>query len=205
MADNEDNKKRRPLKNLPPESFQPKVILIWAAIIAAVVALFYFNPAKAPTPARVKIQQVVEFAEKGEVATGAIRQEGTGGSNWYEMTGELKQASLPSDTGQTKYFVASGRLTDANMERLQKTMAFEERSESSLGKALATSILPFVLVIGLLYFLFVRQLRQAGKGALSFGKSRAKLLTRDKDRITFADVAGCDEAKEEVSDVVDFL
>ena len=65
MADNEDNKKRRPLKNLPPESFQPKVILIWAAIIASVVALFYFNPAKAPTPARVKIQQVVEFAEKG--------------------------------------------------------------------------------------------------------------------------------------------
>jgi len=44
------------------------------------------------------------------------------------------------------------------------------------------NILPFVIVIGLLYFLFVRQLRQAGKGALSFGKSRAKMLTRDKDR-----------------------
>jgi cell division protease FtsH len=51
----------------------------------------------------------------------------------------------------------------------------------------------------------VRQLKQAGRGALSFGKSRAKLLTRDRDRVTFADVAGCDEAKEEVSEVVEFL
>ncbi|HXA80465.1 MAG TPA: ATP-dependent zinc metalloprotease FtsH, partial [Opitutaceae bacterium] len=67
------------------------------------------------------------------------------------------------------------------------------------------SVLPFLIVIGLLYFLFVRQLRQAGRGALSFGKSRAKLLTRDRDKVTFADVAGCDEAKEEVSEVVEFL
>jgi cell division protease FtsH len=72
-------------------------------------------------------------------------------------------------------------------------------------QSLLVNTLPFILVIGLLYFLFVRQLRQAGKGALSFGKSRAKLLTREKDRITFADVAGCDEAKEEVSEVVEFL
>jgi cell division protease FtsH len=44
-----------------------------------------------------------------------------------------------------------------------------------------------------------------GRGALNFGKSRAKLLTRDRDKITFAEVAGCDEAKEEVAEVVEFL
>src|SRR6202042_2800072 len=60
-------------------------------------------------------------------------------------------------------------------------------------------------IIGFLYFLFSRQLRQAGRGALSFGKSRAKLLTRDRDKVTFNDVAGCDEAKEEIAEVVDFL
>src|ERR1700712_262425 len=205
MADNDDNKKRRPLKSLPPESFQPKVMLIWLAIIAAVVALFYFNPAKAPTPARLKIQQVVEMAEKGEVAEGAIRLDGTGGKDWSELTGEIKQSSLTSDSGPTKYFIAAGRLTDANLERLQKSQAFVEKPTTTAMAQLVLNVLPFVIVIGLLYFLFVRQLRQAGKGALSFGKSRAKLLTRDKDRITFSDVAGCDEAKEEVSEVVDFL
>ena len=205
MADNEDNKKRRPLKSLPPEGFQPKVMLIWAAIIAALVALFIFNPPKTPTPARVKIQQVVEMAEAKEVVKGDIRPDGTGGKDWSEITGEIKQESLMTDGVATKYFVASGRLTDANLERLQKTQAFVEKPATTATTALLLNVLPFVIVIGLLYFLFVRQLRQAGKGALSFGKSRAKLLTRDKDRITFADVAGCDEAKEEVSEVVDFL
>jgi len=204
MADNDD-KKRRPLKSLPPESFQPKVMLIWLAIIAAVVALFYFNPSKAPTPARLKIQQVVEMAEQGQILEGVIRPDGTGGKDWSEITGEIKQSSLVSDNGPTKYFVASGRLTDLNLERLQKSQAFIEKQPATALGNLALNVLPFVIVIGLLYFLFVRQLRQAGKGALSFGKSRAKMLTRDKDRITFSDVAGCDEAKEEVSEVVDFL
>lgn len=62
-----------------------------------------------------------------------------------------------------------------------------------------------LLIIGVLYYLFTRQLKMAGKGAMSFGKSRAKMLTRDKDRVLFKDVAGCDEAKEEVSEVIDFL
>ena len=67
------------------------------------------------------------------------------------------------------------------------------------------SLLPFLIIIAVLYFLFIRQIRQAGKGAMSFGKSKAKMLTRERDKVTFKDVAGCDEAKEEVSEVVDFL
>ena len=69
---------------------------------------------------------------------------------------------------------------------------------------IAVNVVPFLVIIGVLYFIFVRQLRQ-GRGALSFGKSRAKLLTRDRDKVTFADVAGCDDAKEEVAEVVEFL
>lgn len=48
-------------------------------------------------------------------------------------------------------------------------------------------------------------MRATGRSAMSFGKSRARLLTPDKDRVTFKDVAGCDESKEEVSEVVEFL
>ena len=207
MADYEDNKKRRPLKSLPPEGFQPKVILIWTAIIAAVVALFYFNPPKAQSPARLKIQQVVELAEHDQIAEGAMRSEVTGGPYWYELTGTVKDTApvMRNDTGTTKVFVASGALTPPNLERLQKSSAFVEKPATTAMTSLLFNVLPFVIVIGLLYFLFVRQLRQAGKGALSFGKSRAKMLTREKDRINFTDVAGCDEAKEEVSEVVDFL
>jgi cell division protease FtsH len=96
-------------------------------------------------------------------------------------------------------------VTETTHERLSKSKVFAEQPTQTLLTSIAAQVIPFIIIIGLLYFLFVRQLRQAGRGALSFGKSRAKLLTRDRDRLTFADVAGCDEAKEEVSEVVEFL
>ncbi len=205
MADNDDNKKRSPLKSLPPDGFPLKTGLIWIAIIGAIVALFMLNPGKAPQPATLKIQQVVELAEQGQIASGFIQPDGTGGRDWSQVTGETKEAILKNETGATKAFVATGRLTDSNLELLQKSKIFVEKPATTAMTQLLLNILPFIIVIGLLYFLFVRQLRQAGKGALSFGKSRAKMLTRDKDRATFADVAGCDEAKEEVSEIVEFL
>ena len=205
MPDHDDNKKRSPLKSLPPDGFPLKTGLIWVAIIAAIVALFMLNPGKAPQPATLKIQQVLELAEQGQIATGFIQPDGTGGRDWSQLTGETKEPVLKNETGATKAFVATGRLTDGNLELLQKSKVFVEKPATTAMTQLLLNVLPFVIVIGLLYFLFVRQLRQAGKGALSFGKSRAKLLTRDKDRATFADVAGCDEAKEEVSEVVEFL
>src|SRR5690606_12600281 len=82
---------------------------------------------------------------------------------------------------------------------------FKEQPSGDLLTDFLVGLLPFVIIIGLLYFLFVRQLRLAGKGAMNFGKSRAKLLTRDRERVTFKEVAGCDEAKEEVAEIVEFL
>ena len=205
MADNDDNKKRRPLKSIPPEGFPIKMILFWVVGIGVLVALLYLNPGRTADPARLKIQQVIELAEKGEIYDGAIRQDATGGRDWSEVTGNIIPNTPANNTGAPKPFIASGRLTDVTYDRLTKTLIFTDKQATTVLTNLMINILPFVIVIGLLYFLFVRQLRQAGKGALSFGKSRAKMLTREKDRINFTDVAGCDEAKEEVSEVVDFL
>ena len=72
--------------------------------------------------------------------------------------------------------------------------------------SLVLNFLPVLLIIGFWLFM-MRQMQGggAGKGAMSFGKSRAKLLNEDQVKVTFADVAGCDEAKEEVSELVEFL
>ena len=100
-----------------------------------------------------------------------------------------------------------GRVTEAEYRELRDLLGTRLREEpsSTIWTDLLFSLLPFLLIIGLLYFLFVRQLRMAGKGALSFGKSKAKLLTRENEKIVFNDVAGCEEAKEEVAEIVDFL
>jgi cell division protease FtsH len=199
MSEPENKSKRRPLKKLPPENFFSKAWLVWLAIIAAVVALLVWSPGLPPQATQFKIQRVVELAEAGKITKGIIRHDSSGGPLYVTITGTA------AENGTNTEFVATGWLTEANMERLQKSEKFEEPPANTTFSLILQSVLPFVIIIGLLYFLFVRQLRQAGRGALNFGKSRARLLTRDRDRVMFADVAGCDEAKEEVSEVVEFL
>ena len=206
MPDTETKKPRRQLKNIPPDRFQPKVLIFWIMLLFAVVALLYWSPGMTVSPAQMTIHEVVTHAEQGDISQGVIHPDGTGGRDWYVVTGDLKDASLKNDRGmKTSSFRAAGRLTDANMERLQKTDKFAEPPTTTLFAQIAAQVIPILIIMGVLYFLFVRQLRQAGRGALNFGKSRAKLLTRDREKVTFGDVAGCDEAKEEVSEVVEFL
>jgi cell division protease FtsH len=81
----------------------------------------------------------------------------------------------------------------------------ESKSVSNVIMPLIMNILPFVIFIGVMYFLFRQQIRMAGKSAFSFGKSKARMMTRDRNKVTFKDVAGIDEAKEELSEIVEFL
>ena len=67
------------------------------------------------------------------------------------------------------------------------------------------SVLPFILFIVLMYFIFRQQIKMAGKSAFNFGRSKAKMMNKEKNKITFKDVAGVDEAKEEVQEIVEFL
>jgi cell division protease FtsH len=90
------------------------------------------------------------------------------------------------------------------LKELVQTKAGYDRKSDYLRGALFT-FLPFLLIIGLLFFLFRQQMKSAGRGAMSFGKSKARLLTMDRNKVTFKDVAGIQEAKEELFEIVDFL
>ena len=207
MPESENKKPRRQLKSLPPDRFQPKMLFFWLALVAAVMALIFIPGQTISNPETLTIQEVVERAEAGNVnrepgKAAVMRADPSGGrSDWMIIAGQSRRdASSPF-----RDFRAAGRVTEATHERLARTKVFAEQPSQTLLTSIAAQVVPFLIIIGLVYFLFLRQLRQAGRGALSFGKSRAKLLTRDRDKITFADVAGCDEAKEEVSEVVEFL
>ena len=77
--------------------------------------------------------------------------------------------------------------------------------DDNFARDLLFSFLPFLFIILLLFFLFRFQMKSAGRGAMSFGKSKAKLMTQERNRVTFKDVAGIDEAKDELTEIVDFL
>ena len=109
MSDNKNDKKRRPLKNLPPERFQPKVLLIWLSIVAAVLALFALNPGKVQSPANLKIQDVALLADQGKVRSGVIRYDISGGRDFTVISGDTKEPLVDAATGaKTNAFRASG-------------------------------------------------------------------------------------------------
>ena len=80
------------------------------------------------------------------------------------------------------------------------------KSDNSMwASAMLNIFMPLLLFVVILYFFFRQQIRMAGKGAMNFGKSKARMMARDKNKITFKDVAGVEEAKEEVQEIVEFL
>jgi cell division protease FtsH len=84
-------------------------------------------------------------------------------------------------------------------------IAVSPKSENNYLASALLGMTPILLFLLILYFFFRQQIRMAGKGAMSFGKSKARMLARDKNKITFKDVAGVEEAKEEVTEIVEFL
>ena len=137
----------------------------------------------------------------------------TAGSDDAVIVGSRKIATLPTpqlDTlGKPIPAVAfsvpvSTAIQSEDLNKLVKDKAIYERSKDYLSSALFT-FLPFLLIIGVLFFLFRQQMKSAGRGAMSFGKSKARLLTMDRNKVTFKDVAGIQEAKEELFEIVDFL
>jgi len=98
----------------------------------------------------------------------------------------------------------STALSADDLRSLLQSDALYERNSDMLRSAIFT-FLPVLLVVLLLFFLFRQQMKAAGRGAMSFGKSKARLLTMDRNKVTFKDVAGIQEAKEELWEIVDFL
>jgi len=181
--------------------------LIWSALLAGVAVVLYLSPVKNSAKTPLGIQEIVSLAEAGKIKQGAIRDSG-GGRDWRIVNGDMVDGAsgqASDGTAKPSAFHAEGFLSNEDYKTLQKTGVFREDPATTFWTQFAANVIPFLIIIGLLYFLFIRQLKNAGRGAMSFGKSKAKLLTREREKTTFAQVAGCDEAKLEISEVVDFL
>jgi cell division protease FtsH len=213
-SENKKPKKNESDNNGSPQRFQPKVLLVYLIIVAAILTIWFANPGAGANVKQLTISELVEAVKAGQIAEddGFMEPDPSYGRDGYVINGEMTNPGFSSmddslsqggDMAAKVRFTARGRLTEDDFLLVREVLN-EKRASTGLQDVLI-SFLPFLLIIGLLYFLFVRQLKNAGKGAMSFGKSKAKMLTREKGAITFKDVAGCDEAKEEVAEVVDFL
>ncbi len=118
-----------------------------------------------------------------------------------------KQGSGPNPSQQVPFRTTIYLNYNTNLQEKLAEAGIQPaiKMESNLWAQTLVGFLPIAFFLLVLYFLFRQQIRMAGKGALNFGKSKARMLARDKNKITFKDVAGVEEAKDEVTELVEFL
>jgi cell division protease FtsH len=155
----------------------------------------------------LNVSQVLSLAQEKKIKTLTLQPNPTSGSeSWVRISGEL--AVSGADAGDKSRFTADGRLTEKEFELLRASVArdaFKEVPAQTGWTMFLYNVLPTLLVSGVVLFMMYRFLKNANRGAMQFAKSRARLNANDKETTTFKDVAGCDEAKEEVKEIVDFL
>jgi len=174
-----------------------KTVLIWIAavlLLLVVVKVWFGYPDKEKSIdfseflARIETDdptmKVVDVAVKGD-----------------SIKGKYKQGD------KTVEFTTTGKVNDQVQLRMKEkgvVFRYEREDEGALWQSLLITWLPMIVLVGL-FFLFMRQLQSGGGKAMAFGKAKAKLLSDSSRRVTFEDVAGIDEAKEELQEIVEFL
>ncbi|MCC5982043.1 MAG: ATP-dependent metallopeptidase FtsH/Yme1/Tma family protein, partial [Oceanicaulis sp.] len=169
-------------------------ILVWAILLVLLLALF--NILQGPRPAGQPANELTYSQFMDNVEAGRVREVTIEGQT---VTGQLAggqsfRTEVPGDAQVTN------ALREHGVQITARPAA--EGGMNLLGILL--SWFPMLLLIAVWIF-FMRQMQSGGRGAMGFGKSKAKLLTEKTGRVTFEDVAGVDEAKDELAEIVEFL
>jgi len=168
-----------------------KNIAVWLVIALVLMMVFNHFGQRQSVQAPLEYSQFLEEVKQGHIAKVSIEGHVLKG---VTTDGKRFTSYAPSDPWMVSDLLKNGVVVEARPEE-----------EPSFLMNLFVSWFPMLLLIGVWVF-FMRQMQGGGKGgAFSFGKSKARMLDETTNTVTFADVAGCDEAKEEVSELVEFL
>jgi cell division protease FtsH len=206
MADEPKNKNKNDDGDDGDFKSSAKPWLIWLIILALIPMLIIAREKIDPKYTNVTRNEFFGLMESNLVIKGTISYSAASAEfrTLNEITGTYKNPD-PAKAGQPVAFRLKTRLTQKDEEKLFESKKFEAAEPNTLMMNLLITLLPFVFIAAIFYFFFIRQIKMAGKGALSFGKSKARMLNKEKNKTTFKDVAGIEEAKEEVCELVDFL
>jgi cell division protease FtsH len=199
-----DNNPKKTPKDAPPPNMRVPLrgFIVWLLLLALIITLFQLFAQHQEKYRRIPYNpNFIQMLDQGKIRKCEIILEVSG---MKYVRGEL--TDLDPKTGKPDRIRVDIDDTEVLTQRLMDAgVQFEFKPQNPFLWSFLSNAVPFIIFIGLLYFLFVRQMKMAGRGAMSFGKSRAKMLTRDRNKITFADVAGVEEAKEEVQEIIEFL
>ncbi|MBN2127994.1 MAG: ATP-dependent metallopeptidase FtsH/Yme1/Tma family protein, partial [Sedimentisphaerales bacterium] len=201
----------RPGKKPPLPSYRrgPLSWLVIAIIVFAVMMMLQ----QGLVVNTLRWDQFINYLEQGEIESIDIGD--------TEVTGKLKEGSAAAEEKGSLSFKVHYRPESGAKERLNEILAslrqraaedskYELKQEYTQQRLwlimLLNWVLPILLLVGFFYFFFARNLRGGAGGMLmSFGRSRHRVLGKDRVKVTFKDVAGIEEAKEEVGEIIEFL
>ena len=175
-------------------------LVIWLVIFLLAWALWNFFVLRRTNKVTIDFSQFNQELTKGNVESVTIVEK--------DISGKLKNESTKlTQRGETKFkeFKTYIPFDDPNLvnKLLEKGVAVNAKPSSN-WTSIILGILPWVLILGI-WFLFIRRMSSGPDRAFSFGKSRARVVNEDRPKVTFDDVAGVDEAKEELKEVIEFL
>ena len=200
MADNKPPKINENKPKSEDKFPNPRSWMLWALGIFMVVMLFQIGSSAGQDPKeKVNYDMLQEWINSGADVKGFIEYPPPNSSALCTITG------YRIENGNKVPFEFEDKLIEGRERFLIEEAGFQPKNKSTLLTAFLIQLLPILLIFLLIWFVLIRQIRSAGKGAMSFGKSKAKMLNKDKNKTTFKDVAGVEEACEEVSELVDYL
>ena len=200
MADNKPPKINENKPKSEDKFPNPRSWMLWALGIFMVVMLFQIgSSAGQDSKEKVNYDMLQEWINSGADVKGFIEYPPPNSSALCTITG------YRIENGNKVPFEFEDKLIEGRERFLIEEAGFQPKNKSTLLTAFLIQLLPILLIFLLIWFVLIRQIRSAGKGAMSFGKSKAKMLNKDKNKTTFKDVAGVEEACEEVSELVDYL
>jgi cell division protease FtsH len=194
FSDDDKNPKKGGEFRVPPRTW-----IVWIAIFSGIILLMLFRQKLESPNGELSQYTFQQLVDSNLIVEAKINY---GPQALTEITGTRYSSETDREH---KPFHARVRLTPNLEEKLLQLPEFEPKEPSTMFMNIAVNLLPFVIIAVLIWFFFIRQIRMAGKGALSFGKSKARLLAKERNKTTFKEVAGIDEAIEEVSELVEFL
>jgi cell division protease FtsH len=196
--------------NYPPGDKRPteprmpaRTWVLMIMLVACVPLLMYLNTRRHPTATAITQRDLISLIQTNTVKDGVVNY-GSDSRSLDVVSGSYPKLDSAGSTNWVNFF-AEAKLTPDLEATLLNELGFRPQRSSNLWLSVMVQLLPILLIAFIIYFAFIRQIRAAGKGALSFGKSKARLLSKDKNKTTFKDVAGVEEAKDEVSELVEFL
>ena len=165
-------------------------LMLWAAIVLAMVMLFNMFQQPQSSAQKVSYTDFISRVDGGQISS-------------VEIQGNTLIGRGPDGASVQTYAPRDNELVSRLLDKKVEVKA-QPPEEQPWYMTLLVSWFPMLLLIGVWIF-FMRQMQGGGGKAMSFGRSRARLLNQDSARVTFEDVAGVDEAKDELSEVVEFL